>query len=102
MPPRYPRLSVPPLPRWAGPPTLGPSGASGYMVSVVRILLTSAESQLPTHTVHLERLPQTSLQGHRLMEWTSPHAACAPTQPSGPVTVLDLGPNTIVLLTGVG
>ena len=100
MPPRYPRLSVPPLPRWAGPPTLGPSGASGYMVSIVQILLTSAEAQPPTHTVHLECLPQTSLQGHRLMERTSPscsmfaHTAVGPSPCARPGAQHDRSVNT--------
>ena len=79
-PPRYPRLSMPPLPRWAGPATLGPAGASGHVAPTVQILLTSAESQPPMHTVHLEHLPQTSLQGHRLTERSSPsRSVCART-----------------------
>ncbi|ELR62708.1 UDP-N-acetylhexosamine pyrophosphorylase-like protein 1 [Bos mutus] len=75
-------------------------GASGYMVSIVQILLTSTESQPPTHTVHLECLSQTSLQGHRLIERTSPscsvraHTAVRPSPCAGPGAQHDRSVNT--------
>nr|XP_005887125.1 PREDICTED: UDP-N-acetylhexosamine pyrophosphorylase-like protein 1 [Bos mutus] len=77
-----------------------PVCASGYMVSIVQILLTSTESQPPTHTVHLECLSQTSLQGHRLIERTSPscsvraHTAVRPSPCAGPGAQHDRSVNT--------
>lgn len=61
----------------------------------------ASEARLhPTHTVHLECLPQTSLQGHRLMERTSPscsmfaHTAVGPSPCARPGAQHDRSVNT--------